>query len=843
MKSKVKRIWAAVLALAMLMSIAPCAVAEVDKKEVVYVLADANGNTNQTIVSERLYNAAGENEICDVSRLTDIENLSGNETFTRDGDSIVWAANGAQISYEGDSTEALPFDVKITYMLDGQEIAPFELAGKSGKLTMHVDYASNYTGTATVNGVSEEMKMPFMMATALLVDESVFKNVEITNGKLLSLGDRSIAILYGFPGFAEALKLDEYEDIDVDVPTSAELTADVTDFAFDGTYTIATNSMLGEISEDDEISLNFDMTEMSDELRDAMTQLLDGTTKLDDGAAELFDGLSEIDENSAKLVDAAKQVLDTVLETANSTLAESTDDFAKLGITLNTLTTENYQAEIERLQQEMLDNLEDYVIEQADKKLASRVDSAVKDEVVKQVRAAARQQVAAEVQKAVEAEVRKQVDAAVRAEVEKAVRNPDDATLNAAVEAQMKTEAVQKMIQDNVASQMASDKVKALIESNTDAQMQSESVQAQIDAKVASDYEPTIREKVQQAWNDAYAQIKAAKYDAIKAQVTEAYRQAAYKQFENTDPGEGKTIDDLVNEYLQQESVQQAIEAEVENQITAATNSMVDRDALIEQNLAEARKQVEAYVRENMVRPQVEEAVKAEVTRQVEAAAREKIIATIQGMSDDQIQATVDEKMKDPAIVARADEEFSKQMQSDKVKALIQENIDSQMSSDTVKSLINQNVAEQFKSSKVKKVTSEQMEINRKSKEYLDGVAEALEENGKDGKAYQALVELRNTLDDMMDFYQGIVDYTDAVGKAKDGAEELKDGMTELKDGLNEFNTEAIDKLLNVLDDDLPEIRDRVEAMFELMRDYTSYAGIADGMTGSVQFLVRTEGV
>ena len=135
------------------------------------------------------------------------------------------------------------------------------------------------------------------------------------------------------------------------------------------------------------------------------------------------------------------------------------------------------------------------------------------------------------------------------------------------------------------------------------------------------------------------------------------------------------------------------------------------------------------------------------------------------------------------------------------------------------------------------------MEINRKSKEYLDGVAEALEENGKDGKAYQALVELRNTLDDMMDFYQGIVDYTDAVGKAKDGAEELKDGMTELKDGLNEFNTEAIDKLLNVLDDDLPEIRDRVEAMFELMRDYTSYAGIADGMTGSVQFLVRTEGV
>ena len=818
MKINAKRVWAALIALAMLLTIAPCAMAEVDKKEVVYVLADANGNTNQVIVSERLYNSAAETEIHDVSRLTDIENLSGDETFTRDGDSIVWAANGAQISYEGNSTEALPFGVKIAYTLDGAEIAPSELAGKSGHLTIHVEYTSNLTGETEVNGVKEEMQMPFMMATAMLVDETVFQNVEITNGKLLSLGDRSIAILYGFPGFAEALKLNDYDDIDVDIPTSAELSADVTDFTFDGAYTLATNSLFGEINEGDNLSIDADLSEMTDELRDAMNQLLDGSSELYDGSQELADGLAELDSNSQKLVDAAKQVLDTVIDTANSTLEESKADFEKLGITLNTLTAENYKSEIERLQQEMLDNLEDYVIQQADQKLASRVDAAVKQEVIKQVKAAARQQVAAEVQKAVEAEVRKQVNAAVRAEVEKAVRNPDDETLNAAVEAQMKTEAVQKMIREQVEAQMASDSVKALIESNIDEQMKSETVQAQIDAKVKSDYEPEIREKVQQAWDAAYAQIKAAKYDSIKAQVTESYRQAAYKQFENTDPGEGKTIDDLVNEYMAQESTQQAIETEVEKQLVAATNSMVDRDALIAQNIAEARKQVEA-------------------------AAREKIIAQIKGMTEEQIQATVDEKMKDPAIIAKAEAAFQEQMQSDAVKTLINQNIDQQMNSETVKALIDQNVAKQLKSDKVKQITNEQMQLNRKSKEYLDGVAEALEENGKDGKAYQALSDLRSTLDDMVDFYQGIIDYTGAVGEAKDGAQQLFEGIGELKDGLNEFNTEAIDKLLNVLDDDLPEIRDRVEAMFNLMRDYTSFAGISDDMTGSVQFLVRSEGV
>ena len=85
-----------------------------------------------------------------------------------------------------------------------------------------------------------------------------------------------------------------------------------------------------------------------------------------DGTQDLYDGLSEIDANSAALTDGARQVLDTVLETANETLAESEGDFAKLGITLNTLTIDNYASEIDRLQTEMLNNLEDYVIEQAD---------------------------------------------------------------------------------------------------------------------------------------------------------------------------------------------------------------------------------------------------------------------------------------------------------------------------------------------------------------------------------------------------------------------------------------------------------------------------------------------
>lgn len=45
----------------------------------------------------------------------------------------------------------------------------------------------------------------------------------------------------------------------------------------------------------------------------------------------------------------------------------------------------------------------------------------------------------------------------------------------------------------------------------------------------------------------------------------------------------------------------------------------------------------------------------------------------------------------------------------------------------------------------------------------------ALKLNGQAEEAYQALVTLRETLDDLMDFYNGIIDYTEGVQEAATG--------------------------------------------------------------------------
>lgn len=92
------------------------------KDEVVYVMADAQGNTQKIIVSDCLKNANGESTIKDASSLTDIQNVKGNESYTVDENgNLVWNAEGSDIYYQGTTDKQLPVDVAISYELIGRK--------------------------------------------------------------------------------------------------------------------------------------------------------------------------------------------------------------------------------------------------------------------------------------------------------------------------------------------------------------------------------------------------------------------------------------------------------------------------------------------------------------------------------------------------------------------------------------------------------------------------------------------------------------------------------------------------------------------------------------------------
>lgn len=265
----------------------------VDKEETVYVVADPDGTPNEVIVSDWLKNHSGAATLEDVSDLKDIENVKGDETFTQGADgALTWQADGNDIYYQGTTDKELPIDMKMTYYLDGKEISPENLAGKSGKVTIRMDYTNK---EKTEDGVY----VPFTAVTGMMLNKN-FTNVEVTNGKVVSDGNNQVVVGFAFPGLSESLDLDSKDLEDIEIPDYMEVTADVKDFSLDMTMTFVMSDILQELDVDQEIDLS-GIEEAIDSLSDASNQLVDGSKELADGTGSLVDGVKAYTNGVAAL--------------------------------------------------------------------------------------------------------------------------------------------------------------------------------------------------------------------------------------------------------------------------------------------------------------------------------------------------------------------------------------------------------------------------------------------------------------------------------------------------------------------------------------------------------------
>ena len=276
------------------------------KEETVYVIADANGKANKVIVSEWLKNQKGSDTLKDQSNLKDVKNVKGDQDFTKgSGDELTWNAKGSDIYYQGTSDKQLPVDVTVTYKLNGKTVSAKELDGASGKLTMEFTYKNNTGKTQKVNGKNVTIYQPFLMVSGLLVDNDKMSNVEVTNGKVINSGDKTVVVGMALPGLEESLGLADLTDsdgkkIDIDVPQKVTIKADVSDFSLLTTVTMASNSALEE--------LNLDDVDSVDDLKDSLKKLGDSSKELVNGTKKLEDGVGELNDKSGDLADGVDKV-------------------------------------------------------------------------------------------------------------------------------------------------------------------------------------------------------------------------------------------------------------------------------------------------------------------------------------------------------------------------------------------------------------------------------------------------------------------------------------------------------------------------------------------------------
>ena len=210
-----------------------------------------------------------------------------------------------------DGTESLPFDFKVTYFLDGQEISAKNLAGKSG----HVKIVFNYNSSATYSGKF----IPFVAVTGITLNHSNFTNVKVTNGKIINENSDSYIIAgYSVTGLNENLGTNL-------LPSTFTLEADTTNFKIDNTYTLFTNDVIADL---DTSKLN-----SLDELTNSVYQLEDGINKLVNGGTELSNGLASALDGTKTLYEGSK--------TLASGLKDAETGSQKLTAGLNTLTDNN----------------------------------------------------------------------------------------------------------------------------------------------------------------------------------------------------------------------------------------------------------------------------------------------------------------------------------------------------------------------------------------------------------------------------------------------------------------------------------------------------------------------
>ena len=303
-----------------------------EKKEVVYVDTDANGNPIKKSVNVTLKGITSSNYVLDESILQNIKNLQGDEEYYSYGNQIAWDNRQKDIEYKGETDKNLPVGVKVTYYLDGNEIEPRNLAGKSGHVKIRFDYYNNTSENVTINGQPYSIHIPFVMITTAFLYNDVFSNIETTNGRIVEMSGEPIFVGIGIPNLEDDLELYNYEPAnEIDIPRYSEFEADVENFKLDFTATLASTNFLEDLDTQDLVDLENTADDLN-EAKDGIKKLKDGTNELNDGLHEYKNGMNKYFDGVYNLCIAMDQYVEGFkklnsnskqLETASKTISDS----------------------------------------------------------------------------------------------------------------------------------------------------------------------------------------------------------------------------------------------------------------------------------------------------------------------------------------------------------------------------------------------------------------------------------------------------------------------------------------------------------------------------------------
>lgn len=776
---------------------------DADKDESVYLISDANGNVNKTIVVDHLKNKDKKDTLEDASNLSDIENVKGKEKFTQSGDKLTWQAGGKDIYYQGTATAEPPVTQKVTYYLDGKEISPEDLAGKSGKVKIRFDYTNTTSYTETVNGEKQTVSVPFAAITGLVLGDG-FENIEVTNGKAEVSDSSSVVLGYALPGLKDSLGIKDKDlDGDVNIPEYMEMTADVENFSMPAAMTFVVNA--SDYVSTDGIDTS-DLDDMINDLKDASTQLQDGSKTLAEGTDTLADGLSTL---QSKLGTFASGV-----GTLQSGLKTYTDGVSTLSGGLNTLnsnvpTLSNGITTLNSSAKSLNDG-----VALLNATVSAKFTDSEKQTLLDQVHSTLESQ---------KSEIEKQAQTTVASQktaIQKQAQSAVDAQKTDIQNQAQSTVAAQKEDIEKKA-QAAVDDQKEQIKSAATEKVKKQETAIKQQAESAVEQEFTS-EKTNYITNEAKKQLESIKPVIVSGVKAQFVQQMAEINSAITDYDSAKTF------YDQNVGMKDgAAEACVNEQIDTIINNLAGSVASTAKDASKIAAGEAAYTAASQTAGEAAYtgASLAAGTAAYTAARQTAGEAAYAGAS---LAATT-------AAYTGASQAATTAAYTGAVSGAEQATITSaEQTKATVAASINQKQANGYSLVTGMKALADGTQTLYNSVPTLTSGIKQLVDGSNTLVANNA--QLNSGASQLADGTNQIVS---GVDQLTTGSKTLSEGAHTLADGMVQFNEEGINKILDAYNGDLKPFTDKLQAVIDAGEEYQTYSAIADGQTGSVKFIYK----
>lgn len=246
-----------------------------EKEEVIYVTLDASGE----LVSAYAVNSFPGGEITDYGDYDSVRVLNTGDEIEYKGGIVNITTDAKRIYYQGELKKVeLPWDISLTYRLDGKAVTAEEIAGKSGEAEIRFTVTQNEKCTGTFYD-------DYALQASFTLPGDVFGDISAPDATVAAVGaDRQLTYTL-LPG----------EGIDTLITATAE------------NFSLPAVSING-------IHLNLNVDVNSDGIKDQVGQLVDAASRLNSGASALYSGSQELQTGASGLLDGSESLQSGIAE-------------------------------------------------------------------------------------------------------------------------------------------------------------------------------------------------------------------------------------------------------------------------------------------------------------------------------------------------------------------------------------------------------------------------------------------------------------------------------------------------------------------------------------------------